>query len=304
MVLIVWAKLGDILIGCVYRLINWVFNCGGNWYICFIKCTNIAVSQKYEKNNICKTLKINKMNIADWKYEHLVKQIHRTAYKPHENFIINSLIHDERMSDLLPLTQHYVKRVDNKYALIDLFYPQLNLAIEIDEKHHNKNLDNDILRQNDVEQNLTCKFERITISEGNILEQIDSLKNKILLIKNSLIENWNSWQQPKIHSIFQMKNEYKNTLFVKIRGVIKPEDLMSRQTGYWRIDYKKREKIMSVVVVHDSVISRVFTSIKWISFDNNKVGFIGTENIESNLLGNIVTDWKTQQTINYSNDVY
>ena len=243
------------------------------------------------------------MNIPDWKYEHLVRQIHRTAYKPHENFIINSLLHDERLFDLLPLTQHYVKRIDNKYALIDLFYPQLNLAIEIDETHHDKNFDNDTTRQNDVEQNLKCEFERISISEGNILAQIDSLKNKILSIKNSLADNWYSWEQPKTQSIFQMKDEYKNTLFLKIRGFIKPEDLMARQTGYWRIDFNKRNKITTIVVVHDSIISRVFTLNEWIPIDK-KVGYKGTENPQSNLLGNIVTDWKTQQTITYSNDIY
>jgi very-short-patch-repair endonuclease len=243
------------------------------------------------------------MNIPNWKYEHLIRQIHRTAYKPHENFIINSLLQDERLIDILPLTQHYVKRIDNKYALIDLFYPQLNLAIEIDEKHHNNNFDDDITRQNDVEKNLKCKFERIIISENNILAQITSLKNKILSIKDSLTENWHPWEQPKTQSIFQMKAEYKNTLFLKITGYIRPEDLMSRQTGYWRIQFNKREKIRTIVVIHDSIISRVFTLNEWITI-NHKTGYKGTENPQSNLLGNIVTDWKTRQTITYSNDIY
>lgn len=239
----------------------------------------------------------------NWKYDHLVSQIHRTAYKPHESFIIGSLLHDKRLEDLLPLTQHYVKRIDNKYALIDLFFPQINLAVEIDEPHHDKYAHHDNARQTDIEQNLKCNFFRISISNGNILDQIEKLKEKIVELIKTHKNSWKAWEQPKTQSIFQMKNEYKNTLFVKIKGFIKPEDLMGQQTGYWRIAQNKRDKIKTVVVVHDSVISRIFTLNNWRPV-GDKVGYDGTENTQSNLLGTIVTDWKTQQTITYSNDVY
>lgn len=242
--------------------------------------------------------------MQNWKYDHLVRQIQKTAYKPHESFIVSSLLHDDKLKDLLPLTQHYVKRIDNKYALIDLFYPQINLAIEIDEPHHNKYSHHDNERQNDVEQNLKCDFFRISISNGNILDQIEKLKQKILTLIQAHKNSWKVWEQPKTQSIFQMKEEYKNTLFVKIRGIIKPEELMGRQTGYWRIAANKRDKIKTIVVVHDSVISRVFSLDAWRPFVDNKVGYTGTENPQSDLLGNIVTDWKTQQTITYSNDIY
>ena len=91
------------------------------------------------------------MTIPDWKYNHYIRQIHKTAYKQHESFIIGSLFHDKSLRDLLPITQYYVERIDKKYALIDIFYPQLNLAIEIDEPCHEKHVIKDYCRQNDIE---------------------------------------------------------------------------------------------------------------------------------------------------------
>ena len=47
---------------------------------------------------------------------------------------------------------------------IDGFCPALNLAIEIDEKHHNKQKEKDLYRQNIIENRLQCRFLRIDIN--------------------------------------------------------------------------------------------------------------------------------------------
>jgi hypothetical protein len=241
--------------------------------------------------------------MENWKYEYLVKQIHRTAYKRHENFIIGSLLHDPNLKDLLPLTQHYVKRIDNKYALIDLFYPQINLAIEIDEPHHENNKDSDNSRQLDIEQSLSCEFERISVLKGNIIDQIQNLKLRIYNLIESNKYNWKEWEEPKVMPLNEMKLNCQHTMFVKIKGFIKPEDLMQRQTGFWFIAKNKREKIKQAVVVHDSVIARVFSINSWVSA-GKKVGYIGLEVPQHQLLGHIVTDWNYQQTVVYSKDLY
>lgn len=254
-------------------------------------------------DNLNNTIRVKYYNMENWKYEHLVKQIHRTKYKRHESFIIGSLLHDSNLKDLLPLTQHYVKRIDNKYALIDLFYPQINLAIEIDEPHHENIRGSDTLRQMDIEQSLICDFVRISILNGNVIDQIRNLKLKI----NSLIErnknHWKEWKEPQLMSLNEMKLNCQHTMFVKIKGFIKPEELMQRQTGYWFIANNKRVKIKQAVVVHDSVIARVFSIQSWVSA-GKKVGYIGSEVSQHQLLGHIVTDWNYQQTVVYSNDLY
>ena len=64
------------------------------------------------------------------------------------------------------MTQHHVKRVDNKYYLLDLYYPQIGLAIEVDEPYHQATREQDKYRQEIVAEKLSCGFERIRISDG------------------------------------------------------------------------------------------------------------------------------------------
>ena len=117
--------------------------------------------------------------MAQWPYDYLVEQIHRTAYKKHENYVINSLLHDKSLSDLQPCTQFYVNRTDGGYALLDLYYPQIELAIEVDEPPHGKNAKSDDKRQRIVEEELKCEFKRIKIIDGNVPKQIEDLKKRI-----------------------------------------------------------------------------------------------------------------------------
>ena len=243
-----------------------------------------------------------------WKYDYLVKQIHRTAYKCHESFIIGALIHDAELAELKPCTQFYVKRTDGGYALIDLYYPQLDFAIEIDEPHHLENGGADDVRQSDIERKISCRFERIKVSEGDVLSQIAEVKKSLLEeLKSRKNQNrFNNWLEPKTIDIFELKKSLKNSLIIKIKGEVAPDKLMAKQTGFWRIDKSKRGKIDAVYIVHDGTISRVFTQINWYVWevDPAKVGYRGVENDSHELVGTIVANWKTQQTVTYSNDVY
>lgn len=239
--------------------------------------------------------------MEDWKYNYFIRQIQKTAFKSHENFIIGSLLHDLSLNDLKPITQYYVKRNDEKYALLDLYYPQLNLAIEIDEPAHENNIENDKIRQLDIEKNINCNFFRIKINQGDILNQIKTLKEYIKELKIKL--DFDAWEEPKFSSLYDLKKELRNTMFVKIKGLIKPENLMERQTGVWKIDNNKTSKINAVVVVHDSEITRIFKISEWIQFGQKK-GYSGIEESKNKLLGSIITDWKFQATVTYSDDVY
>ena len=45
--------------------------------------------------------------------------------------------------------------------VIDRYYPNLNLAVEVDEKHHKYQQIQDIIRENKIKEKLRCKFVRI-----------------------------------------------------------------------------------------------------------------------------------------------
>jgi len=73
----------------------------------------------------------------DKKTECIVNQLRKSYInnKRYENYAITRIWHLLNRLDVKFITQQYVKR-QNGYALIDLYFPQLKIQIEIDEGHH------------------------------------------------------------------------------------------------------------------------------------------------------------------------
>lgn len=71
------------------------------------------------------------------KKEYIVNQLKRTFNKKYENYCITRIYHLLNRNDVQIITQQMFKRKDDsKIALADLYFPQINLSIEIDEPHH------------------------------------------------------------------------------------------------------------------------------------------------------------------------
>ena len=71
------------------------------------------------------------------KKEYITNQLKRTFYKKYENYCITRIFHLLNRDDVQIITQQMFRRqLDGKIALADLYFPQLNLTIEIDESHH------------------------------------------------------------------------------------------------------------------------------------------------------------------------
>lgn len=78
------------------------------------------------------------------------------------NIICPRIGHNEKqLLDKLEKELNYkiIRQYQVKGYFIDGYIPELNLAIEVDERP--KNRDNDIIRQNIIEKELNCKFLRI-----------------------------------------------------------------------------------------------------------------------------------------------
>ena len=128
----------------------------------------------------------------DPKREYLIRTFSRTTRKDYENYILNAIWHKLDRSDIQPVSQQYIKRSDGRYALVDLFFPQINIGIECDEEYHIDNVEKDNNRELTMEQMLsaydeTDDFELYRIKAydtiENIEKQIDdvvsNIKNKI-----------------------------------------------------------------------------------------------------------------------------
>lgn len=126
--------------------------------------------------------------MQDIKRDYLIKTLSRTKRKDFENYIINAIWHKLGRDDVMPTTQQYILRSDGKYALVDLFFPQLNIGIECDEEYHISNKALDEIREIKMEEALsayeeTSNFElfRVKAYENlhSINTQIEDIVGKI-----------------------------------------------------------------------------------------------------------------------------
>lgn len=93
------------------------------------------------------------------KIEYITNQFKKTFGKKYENYCITRIYNLVNRDDLKIITQQLFKRKDNKIALADLYLPQINMWIEIDEGQHIKNFAADKNRTQEVLENNTMTKE-------------------------------------------------------------------------------------------------------------------------------------------------
>ena len=92
------------------------------------------------------------------KREYLIKTLSRTKRKDYENYVVGAIWHRLNNLEIKPVSQQYVQRSDGKYALLDLYFPQINVGIECDEAYHEQNVEPDKIREAKVEQSgIQCR---------------------------------------------------------------------------------------------------------------------------------------------------
>lgn len=123
--------------------------------------------------------------------EYIIKQISKTNKKNFENYVVTRIWHGINKTDVKFTTQQFVNR-PNGHALTDMYFPQFDLHIEIDEPFHNKQKELDLNRESDIIEATNHKIERVKITDdiNFINKQIDSIINEIsTLRKKSIDEN-------------------------------------------------------------------------------------------------------------------
>lgn len=153
----------------------------------------------------------DKQIIPDKKRDYLIKTLSRTKRKDYENYVINSIYHKLCRDDIKPVTQQYVKRSDGKYALLDLYFPQLNYGIECDEGYHINNVENDekrVMTMEDmlgsVEETSGFILRRVSAYKDicSINSEIDGIVDEIkVLLEERTIEVWDIDFIPYEHAI-------------------------------------------------------------------------------------------------------
>lgn len=121
----------------------------------------------------------------DLKTEYIIKQLGRTKNKKHEMYVVNRIINLIDDFDIKFITQQYVSRPDG-YALTDLYFPQFDIHIEVDEPHHKENIIADKIREADIVNATGCSDPiRIDVDKTifEINNQIDIVVKKICELK-------------------------------------------------------------------------------------------------------------------------
>ncbi|MCB2381152.1 DUF559 domain-containing protein [Shewanella sp. SR1] len=99
----------------------------------------------------------------------------RTSHKRWESIVMYALhytLRDVKFLSQYPVNQYY----------IDGYFPELKIAVEIDEPYHERTKEEDAIREAHIKSELNCEFVRINVNEP-VYEQVDRLAEKIRALK-------------------------------------------------------------------------------------------------------------------------
>ena len=86
----------------------------------------------------------------DYKLEYMERLFAKISKKKTESYVISRIWHQLDDDRVKFVVQQYVRRTQDRYALADLYLPQLNIFIEINEPFHKNNVDVDKIRNDEI----------------------------------------------------------------------------------------------------------------------------------------------------------
>lgn len=154
----------------------------------------------------------------DNKIEYIATLLEKCKRNKYEQYVISRLwylLNDERIKIV---TQQCVYLDKGKYVLADIYFPQINLVVEVDEVYHLNKKEEDKLREQGIIDSIGAEVHRINCSD-----KTDEDINTQLEIVANIIK-------------IRVSEKDKQNLFV-------PWDLEVEQTA----DYHKRKEYLSVL---------------------------------------------------------
>lgn len=156
----------------------------------------------------------------DFKLEYMERLFAKISKKKTESYVISRIWHqldDDRVKFVI---QQYIRRTQDKYALVDLYLPQLNIFIEINESYHKDK--NDVLREidkirNEEILNVTHSKPIVIDCDCDITEihrQVTDVVNLIRQRISELGDNFKPWDEANTLTVEYHRN----------KGYLKVED--------------------------------------------------------------------------------
>lgn len=202
--------------------------------------------------------------IVDSKKEYIARQLKRTFNKKYENYCITRIWHKLDRLDVQIITQQMFRRDSKHIALADLYFPQFNLIIEVDENQHLDSKKEDQKRTEEIQKEVIkrkiahleevvsgdLEVKRIAVDDSKTLEdintQIENIVKDIQERIEKLGESFKSWTNEK-----KKPQEYING------GNIKVDDNAYFRTilevsSLFRKDYKGMQRCIFNVGNYDN----------------------------------------------------
>lgn len=122
----------------------------------------------------------------DYKLEYMTRLFAKISKKKTETYVINRIWHQLNDDRVKFIVQQYIRRTQDKYALADLYLPQLGIFIEINEPFHKNNAEVDRIRNEEILQ--VTHIKPIVIDCDNSIENIHSQISEVVQqIKQAII---------------------------------------------------------------------------------------------------------------------
>ena len=156
----------------------------------------------------------------DYKLEYMERLFAKISKKKTESYVISRIWHQLDDDRVKFVVQQYIRRTQDKYALADLYLPQLNIFIEINEPYHKD--ENGVLREIDRIRNeeiLSVTHSRPIVIDCDcdiqeihrqVTDVVSRIKQRIL----ELGENFKPWNDANTLSVKYHRN----------KGYLKVED--------------------------------------------------------------------------------
>ena len=126
------------------------------------------------------------------KKEYIVNQIKKSFGngKKYENYCVTRIIALIDNLDIQFVTQQMFKRKEKDIAYADLYFPQINLWVEVNEGYHKNNIENDKLRTKEVIQE--NKIDRKIKAKYDALDEVVYLEKEepfVIQVYDNTIED-------------------------------------------------------------------------------------------------------------------
>lgn len=153
------------------------------------------------------------MMLTDYKLTYLsniFSKIHRKGY---ETYVIARIWNKLDNLNIEIVSQQYVKR-ENGYALLDLYFPQINYGVEVNEAYHLSQPEEDKMRKQEVE--ILTGVTIVAVDCSKPIEDVHQQIDKVVAEINNRIAqtaNFKPWQEGVL-----------NPDSYKAKGILKVED--------------------------------------------------------------------------------